>query len=70
MTDVGVVEDRNQYPVHEDEASEEIQLKSPIPNPVFTPKSWLITTLSGRIQHTQENIDNAVKRYPISDRLG
>ena len=29
MTDVGVVEDRNQYPVEENEATEEIHLRPP-----------------------------------------
>jgi len=29
MTDIGVVEDRNQYPVHENETSEQVQLCPP-----------------------------------------
>ena len=33
-----------------------------MPSPPETPKSWLTTTSFGRIQHTNEKTDSAVKR--------
>ena len=41
------------------------KVKTLMPRPAETPKSWLTTMSFGLIQQTNEKMDRAVKMYPI-----